>query len=91
MTDNIVHTITVEDPIGLHARPVGQIVTLVRESGLTVSLRRPGGPEASAVSALKMLAMKVKVGESLEIVVESDDAEEARALAASVEALINQA
>jgi acyl-ACP thioesterase len=38
-----------------------------------------------------MLAMKVKVGESLEIVVESDDAEAAHALAASVEALINQA
>ena len=32
------HTFTVTDPIGLHARPVGQIVTLVRESGATVTL-----------------------------------------------------
>ena len=35
----LVHTITVTDPIGLHARPVGQIVTLVREHGATVTLR----------------------------------------------------
>ena len=44
------HTFTVTDPIGLHARPVGQIVTLVRESGATVTLRNSEGKEASAAS-----------------------------------------
>jgi len=91
MGQQVVRAITVMDPIGLHARPVGQIVTLVRESAMTVTLRRPEGPEASAVSALKMLAMKVKAGESLEIVIDADDSEAASSLSASIEALINQA
>ena len=90
MGQQVVRAITVMDPIGLHARPVGQIVTLVRESGMTVTLRRPDGLEASAVSALKMLAMRVKVGESLEIVIDAEDSEAATALGASIEALINQ-
>ena len=42
---SFVHTVTVLDPIGLHARPVGQIVTLVRETGATVTLRSASGSE----------------------------------------------
>jgi len=85
-----VHTITVEDPIGLHARPVGQIVTLVREKGATVTLRGASGAEAAATSALKMLALKVKTGESLDIIIESAGASNPETLAGEIENLINQ-
>ena len=78
------------DPIGLHARPVGQIVTLVRESGATVTLRNSEGKEASAASALKMLAMKVKSGESLELVIDAEDYAAGHALAEAIEALVNE-
>ena len=84
------HTFTVMDPIGLHARPVGQIVTLVRESGATVTLRNSEGKEASAASALKMLAMKVKSGESLELVIDAEDDASGRALTEAIEALVNE-
>ena len=84
------HTFTVMDPIGLHARPVGQIVTLVRESGATVTLRNSEGKEASAASALKMLAMKVKSGESLELVIDAEDDAAVHALAEAIEALVNE-
>ena len=87
---SFVYTVTVLDPIGLHARPVGQIVTLVRETGATVTLRSASGTEAAATSALKMLAMKVKTGETLEIVVESAGSSEPEALAREIESLINQ-
>ncbi|MBT5575807.1 MAG: HPr family phosphocarrier protein [Microbacteriaceae bacterium] len=87
---SFVHTVTVLDPIGLHARPVGQIVTLVRETGATVTLRSASGSEAAATSALKMLALKVKTGETLEIVVESAGSSEPEALAREIESLINQ-
>jgi phosphocarrier protein HPr len=87
---SFVHTVTVLDPIGLHARPVGQIVTLVRETGATVTLRSASGSEAAATSALKMLALKVKTGETLEIVVESAGSSEPEALAGEIESLINQ-
>ena len=86
----IKHTFTVTDPIGLHARPVGQIVTLVRESGATVTLRNSEGKEASAASALKMLAMKVKSGESLELVIDAEDDASGHALTEAIEALVNE-
>jgi phosphocarrier protein HPr len=31
-------TVTIEDPIGFHARPAGQIVKLVKESGLEIRM-----------------------------------------------------
>lgn len=86
----ISHTMTVMDPIGLHARPVGQIVTLVRESGATVTLRTSEGKEASAVSALKMLAMKVKSGDALELVIDAEDDAAGQALATAIESLVNE-
>jgi phosphocarrier protein len=86
----LVRTITVTDPIGLHARPVGQIVTLVREKGATVTLRSASGVEALATSALKMLALKVKTGETLDIVVESAGSSDPDTLAHEIERLINQ-
>lgn len=85
-----VHAMIVEDPIGLHARPIGQIVTLVKESGLDVSLRRPGDTGVAAVSALKLLAMKVKTGETLEVVIDGADEKVAHSLAQQVEQFINQ-
>lgn len=85
-----IHTVTVTDPIGLHARPIGQIVSLVKEAGATVSLRRPGGEGSSAVSALRLLAMKVKTGETLEVVVDEPGSSHPEALAQQIEHLINE-
>jgi phosphocarrier protein HPr len=85
-----VHSMTVTDPIGLHARPIGQIVTLVKEAGATVSLRRPGGEGSSAISALRLLAMKVKTGETLEVVIEDSGSSTPEALAQQIEHLINE-
>ena len=69
---------------------MGQIVTLVRESGATVTLRNSEGKEASAASALKMLAMKVKSGESLELVIDAEDDASGHALTEAIEALVNE-
>ena len=85
-----VHSLVVSDPIGLHARPIGQIVTLVKESGLDVSLRRPGDGSVAAVSALKLLAMKVKTGETLEVVIDGANDATAADTAKHIEQLINQ-
>ena len=32
--------VTIEDPIGFHARPAGQIVKLVKDSGLEIRMGR---------------------------------------------------
>ncbi len=90
MAEPTSHSFTVHAPIGLHARPVAQIVSLVRESGVDVTLRDSTGKEASAASALRMLAMKVRSGDLLEIIVDSDDQASALGLAKDIEALVNE-
>jgi phosphocarrier protein HPr len=83
-----VFQITVTDPIGLHARPVGEIVKLVKASEVEVGFRRPGNEIFRANSPLKLLSMKVKSGETLELVVESDDTNLASMLAQQISALV---
>lgn len=90
MSTPFVHAVTVSDPIGLHARPIGQIVSLLREKGATVLVRTRSGGEASASSALRLLSLKVKTGETLQLVIESPGSEEPEALALALERLINQ-
>jgi len=67
--------VVVLDPIGLHARPAGQIVKFVKEGGHDVKI----GPNADELvagnSALRLMAMKANTGSSLLVVVETDDAE----------------
>lgn len=90
MSHRVSRRIVVTDPIGLHARPIGQVVSLVKTEGVAVFFKRPDGPEVAAVSALKLLAMKVKAGEEIDVIVEADSEDQATDLAATIETLINQ-
>lgn len=84
------HSVVVSDPVGLHARPIGQIVSLAKTAGVQIHLSRPGGVAVAAVSALKLLAMKVKTGEEITVLVEADDDETAKRVARDIETYINQ-
>jgi phosphotransferase system HPr (HPr) family protein len=83
-----VFELTVTDPIGLHARPVGEIVKLVKLAEVSAALRRPGGASFNASSPLKLLSMKVKAGETVELVIETDRAELAAELAEAIGKLV---
>jgi len=78
-------SVTVHDPIGLHARPAGQIVKLVKESGLEVRMGMAGQQLAKANSPLRMLALKAKTGQELDVEVDSDDEAVATALIAQIQ------
>ena len=80
----ITATVTIEDPIGLHARPAGQIVKLVKESGLEIRMGKAGEDLVLANSPLRMMALKAKTGEQLHVEIDTDD----EALAASLVAQI---
>jgi len=69
----ITGTVTIEDPIGFHARPAGQIVKLVKESGLEVRMGKAGGNLVKANSPLGLMAMKGKTGEQLTVEVDTAD------------------
>ncbi len=84
----VVLPVEVKDPIGFHARPVGQVVSQVKESGWDVVIRRVGEEGVVANSPLKLLAMKVKTGEQLEVVVPAEGGA-AEALARAIAETIN--
>ena len=65
--------VQVLDPIGLHARPASQIVKLVNESGLEITIGREGQEFAKANSALRMMALKISTGETLTVDVPTQD------------------
>lgn len=81
----ITATVTIEDPIGLHARPAGQIVKLVKESGLTVRMGKDGEELVLANSPLRMMALKAKTGEQLVVEVDTDDQGVADALITQIQ------
>ena len=89
MSSETVLSVEVRDPIGFHARPVGEVVSQIKVSGLDVVIRRVGEDGVVANSPLKLLAMKVKTGETLEIVVPADGAD-AEELANTIAATINK-
>jgi len=66
-------TVTIEDPIGFHARPAGQIVKLVKESGLEIRIGKVGDKLVTANSPLSLMALKGKTGEELVVEVDTDD------------------
>lgn len=70
--------VKVLDPIGLHARPASQIVKLVKDSALEVTIGREGSEFAKANSALRLMALKIATGETLTVEVPTDDEKVAR-------------
>ena len=78
-------TVTVLDPIGLHARPAGQIVKLVKESGLEVRIGKAREEMVKANSPLRMMALKAKTGEELLVEVDTEDQGQADSLIAQIQ------
>lgn len=74
--------VTVQAPNGLHARPVGEIVRIVKSfAGTTVSLST-GAKTVSAASILGILSLGLKAGTEVEVSAEGP--QEAAAVAALV-------
>lgn len=80
--------VVVNDPIGLHARPAGQIVKLVKESGIEVRIGQAGQELVKANSPLRMMALKVKTGEELQVEIDIEDEAAAAALLAQIQAFL---
>lgn len=77
--------VTIEDPIGFHARPAGQIVKLVKDSGLEVRMGRVGENLVKANSPLSLMSLKGKTGEQLSVEVDSDDETKAKEIIDSIQ------
>ena len=61
--------VAVGSKVGLHARPASLLVKAAAASGLAVTIGRPGDKAVNAASLLSVLALGVKNGDSIEVVV----------------------
>ncbi len=83
-------TVKVLDPIGLHARPAGQLVKLVNESGLVVKIGKLGQELVQANSPLRVMALKAKSQDELALVIEADDEAMAKDLASRIQQILKE-
>ena len=68
-------TATVNDPVGIHARPAAEFAQAATASGCTVTIAKQGGNAVNASSILSVMGLGVKQGDTVEITVEGDNAE----------------
>lgn len=81
-------TVTIEDPIGFHARPAGQIVKLVKDSGLEIRIGRQGETLVKASSPLSLMSLKGKQGEVLSVEIDTDDQAKAQELIGAIQSFL---
>lgn len=65
-------TYVVKDSAGIHARPAGNLVKLVRESGCEVSIEK-NGQTANLKKLFTVMALGVKQGDTITIRVSGDE------------------
>lgn len=71
----VTRTITINDPVGIHARPAAQFAQAVTASGCTVTIAKEGGNPVPAGSILSVMGLGIKQGDNVVIDVEGDNAE----------------
>ena len=76
-------TVAVGSAVGLHARPAALIAEKAGQLGTTVTLAVPGGMAVDASSALMIMTLGAKKGDSVEV--SSDDDAALAAIADMVE------
>ena len=68
---------TIKDAIGIHARPAGNLVKLIKGFSSTVTIE--GKPAINGSALMKLMGLGVKCGETVKFTVEGDDEDAAAA------------
>lgn len=76
--------VTVLNPLGLHARPVGALVRELEGWDAKVEIGRPDGKKVDLRSVLKVVSMAVRGGETVEFIAAGQDAQQVLAVLAGV-------
>lgn len=63
---------TIQDALGIHARPAGQLVKVVKGFSSKVTLHKDG-KAVDATRLMSLMGMGVKQGDALHITVEGED------------------
>lgn len=66
---------TIQDEVGIHARPAGILVKKVKDCSSTVTLEHQG-KKADASKLMMLMSLGVKKGDTVTVSVEGDNEEE---------------
>jgi len=70
-------TYTIKDALGIHARPAGNLVKLIKGFSSSVTVEKEGKPPINATALMKLMGLGVKCGETIKFTVEGEDEEAA--------------
>ncbi len=76
---SVTATVSVVNPLGLHARPVATLIRSLLSLSVEVTLGRPGGQTVDLRSVLRVVALALRGGEQVEVVATGPDAVTAEA------------
>lgn len=79
-------TYTIKDEIGIHARPAGNLVKLIKGFDSSVTIEKEGKPAVNGTALMKLMGLGVKCGETVKFTVDGADEE---AAAAAIEEFMN--
>ena len=77
---------TVKDEIGIHARPAGNLVKLIKGFSSAVTIEKEGKPAINASALMKLMGLGVKCGDTVKFTVEGADED---AAAEAIEKFMN--
>ena len=69
--------VKITDPIGLHARPASQMVTIASKFDSDIKIKTESGKEANLKSIMSVMALGVKSGETITITASGKDESQA--------------
>ncbi|MCR5761288.1 MAG: HPr family phosphocarrier protein [Sphaerochaetaceae bacterium] len=69
---------TIQDPIGIHARPAGLLVKEVKKYTSAVTIVK-GEKSVNALKLMAIMGLGIKQGETVKVTVEGDDEDKAAA------------
>lgn len=78
---------TVKDPIGIHARPAGLLVKLVKGSASSIVIEKEDGKSADMKKLMALMGLGVKCGVTVTVKVDGPDED---ATIASIEKFFNE-
>lgn len=70
-------TYTIKDEIGIHARPAGNLVKLIKGFSSSVTIEKDGKPPINATALMKLMSLGVKCGDTVKFSIDGEDEEAA--------------
>ncbi len=66
---------TINDPVGIHARPAGLLVKAAKTVSSTVTIATADGRTAAASRLMALMGLGIKQGDTVSVVIEGENEE----------------